>query len=98
MSDLHRIKGDLAKAKQRIADMESGKVGTSAPTPDPLGHITESMEQFQARSPHTGRAFENQLNARRADVARLESEYLNAMLAERQWTPAGIIERMERPT
>jgi hypothetical protein len=78
-SGLTRIVQDLTKCRQKISDMEAGRVGVI-----PAAAMHQSA----------GQAFERQLNARRSDVARLESEYLNAMLAERLWSPAAIIEAM----
>jgi len=89
-SGIHRITADLAKARQKIVDMESGRVGVLHPTPEDR----ETPEQFQARNPHAGRAFENQLNARRADVARLEREFLDAMIAAGLWPVSTIISAM----
>jgi hypothetical protein len=43
-----------------------------------------------------GRAFSNQLLAAEQTVTRLELEYVMAMVPAR-WSPAAIIEAMERP-
>jgi hypothetical protein len=78
--DLARITADLAKARQRVAQMTAGQVGAIP------------AEAFHC---DPGRAFENQLNARHADVARLEGEYVQAKLATGEWTAARIIEEMQ---
>jgi len=93
MSELQRIESDLARAKQRVLEMENGQRGVS--TLDPKNG--ESMEQVQARRPHAGLAFENQLLAQRMTVQRLEGEYVFAMIAEGKWQCADLITRMSQP-
>lgn len=82
MSDLQRIQNDIARAKQRIAEMEAG---------------TRGIVSDGARHTDPGRAFENQLHAQRQSLARFEEEYLTAMVAEHRWSPADIIRRMQAP-
>jgi len=90
-SDLTRIIADLATCRAKIASMEAGTSGVRLPDPNDC----ESAEQFQARNPHAGAAFSNQLNARRADLVRLQGEYVLAMIAEGLWSYSAIIEALE---
>jgi hypothetical protein len=92
-SDLPRITADLAKARLRIQQMQDGRVGVLHPTPEDR----ETPEQFQARNPHAGRAFDANLKARYGDLARLERQYLDAMIADGHWPVSRIVETMSRP-
>ena len=80
--DLQRIQNDIARCKERIAQIESGRRGV----------ISETYAHQNA-----GRAHENQLNAQRQALENFELEYVHACLAEHRWSPAAIIERMQAP-
>lgn len=85
MSDLQRIKQDLARAKQRAAEIREGKRGVRT------GPWLEADGM-----PGAGLAFSSQLLAQEMAVTRLEFEYLMAMVPN-PWSPAAIIEAMEGP-
>lgn len=80
MSDLQRITSDMKRCKERIAQMEQGE----------RGQVPSSC-----RHQDSGRAFERQLIAQRDALARLEMEYVQAMLAEHKWVPQVVMARME---
>jgi hypothetical protein len=80
--DLPRIRGDLEKCQQRIAQMEAGTGGI---IPETYRHV------------NAGQAFGNQLKARYADLARLQNEYIFAMIASKKWSCEELILRMESP-
>lgn len=80
--ELERIRNDLARAKQRIAEMEAGQRGVRS------GPWQESNGE-----PGAGLAFEGQLRGQYTALHRLELEYVNAMVPN-PWSPAAIIERM----
>ena len=81
--DIPRIRGDIAKCRQRIAQMEAGTAGV----------IPEGARHVDA-----GQAFGNQLAARYKDLSRLAGELVQAMIASSKWPAADIIEAMEAVT
>lgn len=87
--DIARIRGDLRHCKAKLAGMRAGTVGAAVP------EAGETLEQYQARNPHQGRAFENQMNALYVNIAKLESEYVHAMVASGIWSHAQIIAALE---
>jgi hypothetical protein len=89
--ELARIRADLARAKQRVHELETGKRGVKLPSGDFGGDQTQAA--FNARNPHMGQALDNQLQAQRLAVARFELEYVNAMIPH-PWTPSKVIEAM----
>lgn len=90
MSELQRIRQDLARARERVAEIEAGKRGVRPAADWRVGDDADGGN----KTGH-GRAYENQLNAQRAAVARLELEYVHAMLPK--WGAPAVIEAMERP-
>lgn len=82
-SDLARIKADLAKAKRKLSESEQGQ------------HIYGAATGIPAEL--AGAAHGANIRNLYATIERLENEYLQAMLAERQWTASAIIEAMQRP-
>jgi len=79
MNDTQQIRADLAKCKQRIADMTAGRIGV----------IPESYRHMDA-----GAAFDNQHRNLITTQERLETELVIAML-NRGWGAGEIIRRME---
>jgi hypothetical protein len=88
--DLARIKGDLAKAKQKLVQY---RPGAHIPTPTELDG--EPLADFYARNPHLGRAHEAHTIRLYAQISQLESEYVTAMVACGAWCYSEIIQRME---
>lgn len=82
-SDLARITADLAKARQRLAESESGEHIYGAATGIP-SELAGKAHGANVRNLYT-------------TIARLENEYLLAMLADGKWSPIAIIEAMQRP-
>jgi hypothetical protein len=82
-SDLQRIRNDLAKAKRKLSESEGGAhiYGAASGIPTELAGIAHGANVKNLY----------------ALIERLENEYVNAMLAERQWTAAGVIAAMQRP-
>lgn len=80
--DLPRIRGDLEKCRQRICQMEAG---TSGQIPEGYRHVNAGMAQS------------NQLAARYVDLARLQIEFITAMIASKKWSAEELITRMEAP-
>lgn len=79
--EIERIRNDMARCKQRIAEMEAGTRG-----------VRDGPWQATDGESGAGRAYGNQLLAQSAALQRFELEYVNAMIPA--WTPAAIIERM----
>ena len=92
MSELERIRTDLARAKQRVSEIESGQRGVRS-----VADWRAGDDAGGGSIPGAGHAAWNQLQAQRAAVTRLESELLNAMLSAHKWSPDAIIEAMTRP-
>ena len=82
--EIQRIRADMARCKQRIAEIRQGTRGVRSG----VWQIVEGM-------PGAGLAYSNQLRAQETSLARLELEYLNAMVAAHVWAPAAIIEALE---
>ena len=82
-SELARITGDLTKARQRLAESETGQHIYGAATGIP--------------SDVAGRAHGANVRNLHATIERLENEFLLGMLAERKWSATAIIEAMKRP-
>ena len=84
---IDRIKADLAKARQRIYELEN---------PAPI-ELTDST--YRDAGAHAIGAIAAssaaQLIARRNDVVRLEDEYLGAMIGSGRWKAGDIIRKME---
>jgi len=80
--DLPRIRGDLEKCQQRICQMEAGASGV---IPASYAHVNAGM------------AFSNQLAARYVDLARLQMEFITAMIGSKKWSASELILRMEAP-
>jgi hypothetical protein len=85
--ELNRIRADLAKARQRLAEMQ-----TRAPATD-AGALAVSTK---LGIPNGTAAWASQIKARETDIARLESELVYAMVPV--WGAAAILEKMEAPT
>lgn len=81
-NDLQRIQRDMARAKERIGQLERGERGIVSPG---------------ANHQEPGRAYEAQLRAQRQALERFEAEYVQACLGEHKYSPAEIIKRMEAP-
>lgn len=81
--EIQRIRNDLARAKERVAQIESGQRGVRS------GPWLET----DGSNPGAGLAHSAQLRAQCDAVARLEFEYVMAMIPS-PWGPAEIIERM----
>lgn len=86
---IEQILADLRKAKERVAAIRDGTMGVRGDS----GNWNKSISSKVAM-PNGELARANQLRAREADVARLELQYVQAMLGERKWTAAAIIEAM----
>jgi hypothetical protein len=84
MSEIDRIRADMARCRQRIAEMREGKRGVRT------GPWIEADGM-----PGAGLAFSNQQLAQETALARLEAEYVQAMIPV--WGPAAIISKMEAP-
>jgi len=82
MSTVEQIRANLARAKQRVAEIQAGARGV---------HSGAWQEVDGVRG--AGLAHSNQLRAQEAAVARLELEYVHAMLP--RWGATAVIERME---
>jgi hypothetical protein len=78
-SDVIRIIRDYGKATLKVAQLEAGKIG---------------VIPAEAAHQNAGLAFERQLNARRSDLARLESEYMLALIADHKAAAADVIKAM----
>ena len=90
-AELQRIRSDLKRAKERVAQIRAGQRGVRNPDDWRAGDDADG-----GNSPGHGRAYENQLRAAEQTVTRLEAEYVNAMIPN-PWSPAAIIEAMEGP-
>jgi hypothetical protein len=95
--DLRRIRSDLKKARERVAAIQAGAMG-SRPTASigpggkgPLGGW--ETDGNKTGLPNGALAWSNQLKAREADVTRLERDYLFAMIDV--WGVSRILEAME---
>jgi hypothetical protein len=86
--ELQRIQRDLARAKQRVAEIESGQRGVRPPA--------DWRQDTDGSNTAHGLAYTAQLQAQRDTVTRLELEYVQAMIPN-PWSPAAIIEAMESP-
>ena len=78
--DIPRIRADLARCEQRIAQMEGGTAGQ---IPAGFAHVNASQAMYA------------QLTARRADQLRLQKDLINAMIGSGKWLGSEVIERME---
>lgn len=89
--ELDRIRNDLAKARQRVADIRSGAQGTQSAS------AWSEATSTKLSMNNGGAQWANQLKAREADITRLESEYVQAMLSAPRggWSPAAVIAAME---
>lgn len=97
-SELQRIRADLNKAKIRAADLR----GTPPPTVEANaehGGLGQPLAWHAAKGTagmaNGDRQWHSQLAARTADIARLEAELVQAMLAEGKTTPAVILYALE---
>jgi hypothetical protein len=84
--ELDRIRQDLARAKERVAQIERGERGVR----------TGPFLDTDGSEPGAGLACSSQLKAQRDAVERLEHELVGAMIP-RFWQPAAVIERMTAP-
>lgn len=82
MSEIQRIQNDLARAKQRAAEIESGQRGVRS------GQWLDT----DGSNPGAGLAHSAQLRGQRDAIARLEGELVMAMLPK--WGAAAVLERM----
>lgn len=93
MSDLDRIQTDLARATERVAQIESGQRGVRESADWRVGD-----DAGGGGHPGAGHATMNQLLAQQNAVTRLQGEYLMARLDRGGgWSPEAIIEKMETP-
>jgi hypothetical protein len=86
--EIDRIRADLARAKQRVAEIESGQRGVRAPD--------DWRQDTDGNLPGHGLAYNAQLRAQRDAVARFELELVQAMIPH-PWSPAAVIAAMEKP-
>jgi hypothetical protein len=84
--ELDRLRQDLARAKQRVAEIERGERGVRPPA--------DWRQDVDSNQPGHALAYSAQLQAQRDTVTRLELEYVMAMIPN-PWGPAAIIEAME---
>lgn len=84
--EIQRIRQDLARAKERVAQIESGQRGVRP--------AADWRQDTDGGNPGHALAYSAQLQAQRDTVTRLELEYVQAMIPN-PWGPAAIIEAME---
>jgi len=80
--EIQRIRADMARCKQRIAEMRQGTRGVR----------TGAWQEVEG-NPGAGLAYSNQLLAQETALQRLQAEYVQAMLPV--WGATAIIEAME---
>jgi hypothetical protein len=83
--EVNRIRQDMARCNQRITEIRAGIRGVH----------TGQWVTVRTGEHGAGLAHERQLLAQETALHRLESEYLNAMIADNAWPPAVIIAKMQ---
>ena len=91
--EVQRIKNDLARAKERVTQIENGQRGVRPSVIIGPRGSENSWLDTDGNNPGAGLAYSAQLKAQRDAVARLELELVQAMIPH-PWTPAEVIERM----
>ncbi len=80
--EIQRISNDLARARQRVQEIESGQRGVH----------TGPWSTTNTGEPGAGLAYSRQLEAQYAAIQRFELELVHALLPT--WTASKVLERM----